>query len=133
MTDDSAIPLGPLFGPDFITIQVSDETKTTFDLEIFPDANNPVLKRNGLATQFYYLPKQIYLAKKENSATDFDFSVTLFKGLMTSEDTLGISGIPTTGGEVDAGGAFVSFSTTMAVPDSVVAGALASTGPRRRS
>jgi hypothetical protein len=125
MTDDSVHALGPLFGPDFITIEINDENKSTFALEIFPDANNPALKRNGLATQFYYMPKQLYLAKKENSPTDFDLSVTLFKGLMTAEDTLGVSGIPSTGGEVDAGGAFVSFSTTMAVPDSVVNGALA--------
>jgi hypothetical protein len=125
MTDDSIQALGPLFGPDFITIEVNDQTGTTFALEIFPDAQNPALKRNGLATQYYYMPKRVYLAKKEDSPADFDFSVVLFKGLMTPEDTLGISGIPSTGGEVDAGGAFVSFSTTMAIPDSVVAGALA--------
>ncbi len=125
MTDDSVHALGPLFGPDFVTIEINDESKSTFALECYPDANNPALKRNGLPTQFYYMPKQLYLAKKENSPTDFDLSVTLFKGLMTSEDTLGVSGVPTTGGEVDAGGAFVSFSTTMAVPDSVVNGALA--------
>ncbi len=124
MTDDSIHALGPLFGPDFITIEIDDQTGTSFGLEIFPDANNPALKRNGLPTQFYYMPKQVYLAKREDSPEDFDFSVTLFKGLMTSEDTLGISGIPTTGGEVDAGGAFMSFSTTMAIPDSVVAQAL---------
>jgi hypothetical protein len=125
MTDDSVHALGPLFGPDFITIEIIDEAKSTFALEIFPDAANPALKRNGLATQFYYMPKQIYLAKREDSPADFDFSVTLFKGLMTAEDTLGLSGIPSSGGEVDAGGAFMSFSTTMAVPDSVVNGALA--------
>jgi len=124
MTDDSIHALGPLFGPDFITIEIDDESKSRFALEIFPDANNPALKRNGLPTQFYYMPKQVYLAKREDSPTDFDFSVTLFKGLMTTEDTLGISGIPSTGGEVDAGGAFMSFSTTMAIPEGVIAQAL---------
>jgi hypothetical protein len=126
MTDDSIHALGPLFGPDFITIEIDDETKGRFALEIFPDANNPALKRNGLPTQFYYMPKEIQLAKREDSPVDYDFSVTLFKGLMTAEDTLGISGIPSTGGEVDAGGAFIAFSTTMAVPESVVAAAHAS-------
>ena len=125
MPDLAVQPLGPLFGPDFITIEVNDETKGTFALEVFPDANNPTLKANGLPQQFYYLPKEIYLAKKEDSSRDFDFSVTLFKGLMTTEDTLGISGQQTSGGELDAGGAFVSFSTTMAIPDSVITGALA--------
>lgn len=125
MTDDSIHALGPLFGPDFITIEIDDQTKGKFALEIFPDANNPALKRNGLPTQFYYMPKEIQLAKREDSPDDYDFSVTLFKGLMTAEDTLGVSGIPSTGGEVDAGGAFIAFSTTMAVPESVVAAALA--------
>ena len=123
MPDDSIHALGPLFGPDFITIEIDDETKGRFALEIFPDANNPALKRNGLPTQFYYMPKEIQLAKRVDSPEDYDFSVTLFKGLMTAEDTLGISGIPSTGGEVDAGGAFIAFSTTMAVPESVVAAA----------
>jgi len=41
MTDDSIHGLGPLFGPDFITIEIDDESKGRFALEIFPDANNP--------------------------------------------------------------------------------------------
>lgn len=125
MTDDSIHALGPLFGPDFITIEINDESNMKFALEIFPDAANPALKKNGLPTQFYYMPKQIYLAKREDSPTDFDLSVTLFKGLMTTEDTIGVTDAMTSGGEVDAGGAFVSFSTTMAIPESVIAQALA--------
>ncbi len=119
-------PEGPLLGPDFITIPVkSQSTGQSFDLEVFPDANNPSLRANGLPMQYYYLPKQLYLAKKPDGSGDFDFSVTLFKGLMTTEDTLGISGAQTSGGELDAGGAFVTFSMTMAVPDDVIAAALA--------
>jgi hypothetical protein len=45
MTNDSIHALGPLFGPDFVLIEVIDETKTTYALEIFPDANNPALRR----------------------------------------------------------------------------------------
>src|SRR6266481_5512814 len=118
-------PLGALFGPNYLTIQINDQAGVTHTLEIFPDAANPALRANGLPMQFYYMPQELYLAKKEDSPKDFDFSVTLFKGLMTTEDTLGLGGIPTTGGEVDAGGAFVTFSMTMAVPDSVLAQALA--------
>ena len=119
-------PEGPLLGPDFITVTVkSQSTGDSFDLEVFPDANNPSLRANGLPMQYYYLPKQLYLAKKPDGSGDFDFSVTLFKGLMTTEDTLGISGAQTSGGELDAGGAFVTFSMTMAVPDDVISGALA--------
>lgn len=119
-------PEGPLLGPDFITLTVkSQSTGGSFDLEVFPDANNPSLRANGLPMQYYYLPQQLYLAKKPDGSGDFDFSVTLFKGLMTTEDTLGISGAQTSGGELDAGGAFVTFSMTMAVPDDAIAAALA--------
>ena len=88
MIDNSIHALGPLFGPDFITIEINDETGLKYALEIFPDANNPALKTNGLPTQFYYMPKQVYLAKRPDSPKDYDFSVTLFKGLMTAEDSL---------------------------------------------
>ncbi len=124
MANETISALGPLFGPDFLTIEVDDEAKKTFALEVFPDANNPLLKQNGLPTQYYFMPKEIYLAKRPDSPADFDLSVTLFKGLMTTEDTMGITDAMTSGGESDAGGAFVSFSTTMAIPDSVIAGAL---------
>src|SRR5262245_17899888 len=120
MSNDSIHALGPLFGPDSIVIAANDETGSTYALEIFPDAANPQLRAAGLPTQFYYMPKQVYLAKRPDSPTDFDFSVTLFKGLMTAEDSLMPGGAPSVNGEIDAGGAFVSFSTTMAVPDSVI-------------
>ena len=118
-------PLGPLFGPDFLLLSVTDPQQGPYDLEVFPDAQNPTLRANGLPMQFYYLPHELSLAKKPDGSGDFDFTVTLFKGLMTAEDTLGVAGMATTGGEVDAGGAFVTFSMTMAVPDAVIASAKA--------
>ena len=124
MPDLTVAPLGALFGPDFITITVDDATSGTYNLEIFPDANNPQLKANRLPMQFYYMPQSLYLAKKQDS-DDFDFSVTVFKGLMTSEDTLNSANTASVGGEIDAGGAFVTFSTTMAIPSSVLSAALA--------
>lgn len=119
MTDDSPSALGPLFGPDFILITVNDENKTPYQLEIYPDANNPLLKSNGLAQQFYFDPQRIYVAKKQDSPADFDFGMTVFKGLMTSEDTVGI-----TGPDVEASGGFCVFSTTFAIPDTVIANAI---------
>lgn len=47
MTDDSIHALGPLLGPDFITIEINDETGMPFALEIFPDANNAGLTSNS--------------------------------------------------------------------------------------
>jgi hypothetical protein len=124
MSDLSVAPLGAKFGADFITVTVNDATHGVYNLMVFPDANNPQLMANRLPMQFYYMPQQLYLAKKLNS-DDFDFSVTVFEGLMTAEDTLNSGNAATTGGEIDAGGAFVTFSMTMAVPSSVLTAALA--------
>jgi hypothetical protein len=124
MPDLTVGPLGALFGPDFITVTVNDKDHGVYNLEVFPDAQNALLKANKLPMQFYYMPQNLHLAKLPNS-DDFDFSVTLFKGLMTSEDTLNSGNVASVGGEIDAGGAFVTFSTTMAIPPSVLSAALA--------
>ncbi|HTK05796.1 MAG TPA: hypothetical protein VL485_01385 [Ktedonobacteraceae bacterium] len=122
MVNEAITALGPVFGPDFVLIVVNDDTNKQYHLQVYPDANNPLLKANGLATQYYFLPERVYLAKKQFAPSDFDFGMTIFKGLMTSETTLGITA--TTGGTAEAGGGFCSFSTTFAIPDSVVDHAL---------
>ena len=48
MPDLTVAPLGPLFGPDFIIITVNDSTLGAYNLEVYPDANNPQLKANRL-------------------------------------------------------------------------------------
>jgi hypothetical protein len=120
MANLTVTPLGALFGPDFIEVTVNDDTGKSFQLEVYPDANNPLLKANGMATQYYFLPQRVYLAKKQDSPADFDFAMTVFKGLMTSETTVGVTSANTTGGELDAGGGICTFSTTFAIPDSVI-------------
>ncbi len=125
MTDDAPSPLGPLFGPDFFLVSVQDNNQIGYELEIFPDANNPLLRSNGIAQQFYFMPQRIYLAKKQDSPQDFDFGMTVFKGLLTPEDTIGINpGQGTGGGDVEAGGGFCTFSTTFAVPPEVIQNAI---------
>ncbi len=125
MADEALSALGPVFGPDFITIVVNDETNKQYHLEVYPDVNNELLKANNIPTQYYFMPQRVYLAKKQDSPADFDFGMTVFKGLMTSETTVGIQGMPTTGGDIEAGGGFCTFSTTFAIPDSVIANAIA--------
>jgi hypothetical protein len=124
MANETITPKGPRFGADFITIQVNDDTKRPFELEIFPDAENPLLKMNGLPAHFYFMPKRVYLAKKQDSPGDFDFGATIFKGLMTTEDTVGITDAMTESGSVSGGGGFCTFSTTFAIPESVIRNAI---------
>src|SRR5277367_1336222 len=124
MANESIGPLGPQFGPDFITLQVNDETGKLFALEVYPDSNNQLLKNNGLPMQFYFMPQRVYLAKKQDSPKDFDFGMTIFKGLLTTEDTVGVTDAMTSAGEISSGGGICSFSTTFAIPESVIQGAI---------
>jgi hypothetical protein len=116
--------VGPLFGPDFVVVTVDDETGVQFDLEVYPDANNALLKDAGLPTQYYFQPQRVYLAKKQDSPQDFDFGMTIFKGLATAETTLGLQPGMTVDGAAAIGGGFCSFSTTFGIPDSVIAAAI---------
>ena len=50
--------------------------------------------------------------------------MTIFKGLMTTETTLGIADLPVTNGNVETGGGFCVFSTTFAIPESVIQGVI---------
>jgi hypothetical protein len=120
MADEIISPKGPIFGPDFIMITVNDETGTQYHLEIYPDVYNELLKANGMATQYYFVPQRVYLAKKQNAPADYDFAMSVFKGLMTSETSVGVTDDNTSSGTVEAGGGFCSFSTTFAIPDSVI-------------
>lgn len=124
MPNEAITPLGPMFGPDFITIQVNDQTNRQFQLEVYPDANNGLLRANGLPMQFYFVPERVYLAKKQDSPQDYDFGMTIFKGLMTPEDTVGVTDAMTSAGAVSVGGGICSFSTTFAIPESVIQGAI---------
>ncbi|TCO62918.1 hypothetical protein [Actinocrispum wychmicini] len=124
MADDFVAGVGPLFGPDFVEVVANDDTGRQYTLQIYPDAHNPQLKAAGLPTQYYFQPQRVYLAKKETSPADFDFGMTVFKGLATGETTLGMGSVETVDGAAESGGGFCSFTTTFAIPDSVLAHAV---------
>ncbi|MGW2288569.1 hypothetical protein [Streptomyces phaeochromogenes] len=114
---------GPLFGPDFVLVTVNDETGQRYALQVYPDASNDELRAAGQAPQYYWQPSRVYLAKKQTSPEDFDFGMTVFKGLLTSETHIGVEA-EQAGGDIEAGGGFCTFTTTFAVPDSVIANAV---------
>jgi hypothetical protein len=119
--DSAVTPLGPLLSADRIFVTTTGADKVPYQLEIFPDANNVLLQQNGLPQQYYFMPQRIYVAKRQDDPADFDFGMTVFKGLMTSEDTIGVNpGQGTGSGDVEAGGGFCTFSTTFAIPPDVL-------------
>ncbi|MGH3378305.1 MAG: hypothetical protein ACRDP6_26640 [Actinoallomurus sp.] len=112
--------VGPLFGPDFVVVTVNDENGKRFDVQVYPDAHNPELRRAGQPTQYYFQPAQVYLARKHDFPDDFDFEMTLFKGLMSEETNISPADLSGT----ELGGGFCTFSTTFGIPDSVIDGVL---------
>jgi len=114
--------VGPLFGPDFVIVTVNDATGTQYDVQVYPDAHNPELRAAGLPTQYYFQPAQVYLAHKQTSPQDFDFEMTLFKGLGSEEAN--ITPAELQGASTEMGGGFCTFSTTFAIPPSVITGVI---------
>jgi hypothetical protein len=121
--------VGPLFGPDFVVVTVNDETGKKFDVQVYPDAHNPELRRAGQPTQYYFQPAQVFLARKHDSPDDFDFEMTLFKGLMSEETSI----TPAELAGTELGGGFCTFSTTFGIPDSVLEGVVAKLKQREHS
>jgi hypothetical protein len=109
---------GPIWGPDFVIVTV-EQNGTQYALQVYPDANNPALRAAGLPTQYYWQPSQVYLAKRSDDPADYDFGMTVFKGLMTSDRDVGV-----TSADQEMGGGWLSFSTTFAVPDEVITAAV---------
>jgi len=119
--DSAVTPLGPLLSADRIFVTTTGADKVSYQLEVFPDANNVLLQQNGLPQQYYFMPQRIYVAKRQDDPADFDFGMTVFKGLETSEDTIGVNpGQGTGSGDVEVGGGFCTFSTTFAIPPDVI-------------
>ncbi|MGW5780960.1 hypothetical protein [Streptomyces sp. NPDC003863] len=112
--------VGPLFGPNFIIVTANDETGKEFQLQVYPDAHNPELRAAGMPTQYYFQPAEVFLARKHDSPDDFNFQMTLFKGLMSEEAHIAPSDLVGT----ELGGGFCSFSTTFRIPPSVITGVL---------
>ncbi|MFD0542777.1 hypothetical protein ACFQ1B_06055 [Streptomyces mexicanus] len=112
--------VGPLFGPNFIIVTANDETGKEFQLQVYPDAHNPELRAAGMPTQYYFQPAEVFLARKHDSPDDFNFQMTVFKGLMSEEANISPAELAGT----ELGGGFCSFATTFRIPPSVITGVL---------
>ena len=59
------------------------------------------------------------MAKRPDDPAVYDFGMTVFKGLMTSDRDVGV-----TSADQEMGGGWLTFSTTFAVPDAVIPAAI---------
>lgn len=111
---DFVTPLGAYFGGNYVIVTVM-QNGVQYDLQIYPDANNEALRAAGLQTYYYWQVKELSVPKRQDNPALFDFGMTLFKGLLTSDRDIGV-----TSSEQDMGGGWLTFSTTFGVPDGVI-------------
>jgi hypothetical protein len=109
---------GPIWGPDYVVVTV-EQNGTPYALQIFPDANNAALRAAGLPTQYYWQPAAVYPATRPDNQSLYDFGMTLFKGLLTSADDVGV-----TSADQEMGGGWLTFATTFAVPPEAITSAV---------
>ena len=109
---DDVLPAGPIFGPDFVAISLDDGSGTSFEVPIYPDANNIELRDAGLAVIFYFQPARVFLANRRNSdGPDFSMRAMVKRG----------SGA----GAVEFLGGSCTFTTTFALTDAMTTAILA--------
>lgn len=106
---DIAYPAGPIFGPDSVVVGVRDDTGSSANIHVYPDARNTELRVAGQPTQYYFQPARASLARRQNSP-DLDFSMTaLVKHVPGSPRLEYIGGSST-------------FAVTLSLPDAVDTG-----------
>jgi hypothetical protein len=88
---------GPIWGPGFVIVTV-EQGGTQYALQVYPDANNPPLRAAGLPTQYYWQPSAVSVAMRPDNPADYDFGMTVFKGLLTSDRDIGVQAHPERGG-----------------------------------
>ena len=98
---------GPMFDGTNTIVLVGD-----YNLNYYPDRNNPQLIAEGQAPYFYWVPTRIRLAQKMNG--DFIFRHTHYEGVLSSDTTIGVQGTQ------ELAGGILTFSATAAPPAAVL-------------
>lgn len=107
------IPDGPTwFGGDLITT-TEDEQGYDYSLKWLPDKNNRSLREAGEPMRFYYLPQEIRLAT-EHDSDRYMFHLQDFAGVLDESVNVGAPG------HAEVNGGYLTFTTTMGVPESVM-------------
>jgi hypothetical protein len=111
-------PIGAYYGANRMLIVQNDDEGNTYQLNIFPDLFNEELRNAGRPLQFYYLPDSPRMAKYENG--DYMFHFTKFAGVLTADDNIAVA----TPGQVEVAGGVLAFTSTLKIPDNVIANAI---------
>src|SRR5664279_2015009 len=108
--------LGPVWGPNQMMI-VQQKDGETYQLNIFPDYFNAELRASGKPMYFYYQPDAPRMAKYEDGS--YKFSFIKFEGVLNADDNIDVPGA-----ETEVAGGVLAFTTTLKIPDDVIAAAI---------
>lgn len=99
-----------------LRVLVQDKDGVDFSMIFFPDVNNDLLRQAGLPMHFYYVPQSVHLAKDFiNGQKQFKFHLQEFAGVLTKDGNVG------TPKDLELAGGYLTFSTTLATDESVMA------------
>ncbi len=99
-----------------LRVLVQDKDGVDFSMVFYPDVNNDLMRQTGMPMHFYYVPERLYLAKDFiNGQKQFKFHLQEFAGILTKDGNIG------TPQDLEVAGGFLTFSTTMANDESVMA------------
>jgi hypothetical protein len=82
--------VGPVYVASAIPVKVNDG-QLEYNLVYYPDLNNDQLQREGQAPHYYYMPRDIHIARDLRSG-DYMFSLLHFEGVMSGETNVGVQG-----------------------------------------
>lgn len=99
-----------------LRVLVQDKDGVDFSMIFYPDVNNDLLRQAGMPMHFYYVPQSVHLAKDFiNGQKQYKFHLQEFAGILTKDGNIG------TPKDLELAGGYLTFSTTMATDESVMA------------
>jgi hypothetical protein len=101
--------VGPLFAAGIAPI-----TKSGYTILFLPDAHNTELQNEGKAPVYYWLPKNVRLARRDGDTGDYAFSMIHFVGVRSEDSHVGVDGTE------EVSGGLLAFSTTTAIPGAIL-------------
>jgi len=107
-----ADPIGPVYEGNIEEFVVT-EGGNTYRIMYLPDKNNSELQRQGKAPYYYWMPKDVRIAR--NALTnDFKFHLLHFVGVQSGDTNVGVEGTR------EVAGGVMSVTTTAEPPGSVL-------------
>lgn len=107
-----ADPIGPVYEGNIEEFVVT-EGGNTYRILYLPDKNNAELQREGKSPYYYWMPKEIRIARNSNTG-DYKFHLLHFVGVQSEDANVAVEG------EREVAGGVLSVTTTAEPPGGVL-------------